>query len=284
MATAKTISGMSNGEDVYAYTQADIEIVLACVGSYGLNEIETNANVQAVANRVAAWTPDAVFTTGDNCFGLDFADDVTPFYGSFVTRGNFWPCPGYDDVGKGIAEPANTETYLDFFTALGRANYYKRRIGPVALYMLASPDLGNGDHLATGLQYAWLARELAGSRAAWNVVVLNQSPYTSASGSAYQAVTTLRWGFGSLGADLVLSGRARLYERLLVATDDNTPYVVNGCGGAVLTSFGTTVAESVVRDATHFGAGKLAATPTRLRWTFHNTDDTILDTLELTKG
>lgn len=244
--------------------------MLAHISDFGTE----NATETLVANLVYSWRPDAIFTSGDNSQGgLNYEDDVGADYGEFVDRKLLWPCPGnHDWEGGTIAD------YMDYFSdVVENRHYYKKVFGPLALFMLDSVAYTPDGYDTDSAQYDWLARELPASNAPWNIVSLHYPPYSS--GATHGSIEDLQWGFGALGADMVFSGHDHIYERLYV----DTYYIVAGMGGSSLYSFGDTVTGSQFRYNSLNGAGKLIATPNKLKWAFYSYDGALVDSLTLDK-
>jgi predicted phosphodiesterase len=271
MSTTKTISGYSPEEEVFSFSNADAEVVLAHVSDIG-NE---TANKQSVADLVYSWRPDAIFTSGDNCDSTvqNYALNVGSYYGEYVARDLIWPVPGNHDW-----DDNTLAAYFSYFSSVvGAAYYYKKTFGPISLFMLDSNANTPDGNTTSGAQYAWLARELAASCSPWNIVSQHHPAYGSS--LQYGSVTAAQWGYGALGADIVFNGHAHLYER----SYNDTYYISAGTGGSALYSFTTPTAYSQFRYNTLHGAGKLIATPNKLRWEWRNVSGALIDSLELEK-
>ena len=271
MSTATLIAGVSSQEDVWAYGTADNEIVLANIGDYGTED----ANEQKVADLVDSWRPNAIFTNGDNSQdGNNYEQDVDDYYGDYVARGVFWPCPGNHDWDDGTLE-----AYLEYFDdAVGGRYYYARTIGPITLFMLDGNSVTPDGNDADSYQADWLATRALKCRSPWKIACIHQPPFTSS--ATHGSTAASQWDFEGAGIDIVFSGHAHLYERLLV---DGQPYIVNGLGGRVPYNFSTALSTSLVRYNTLHGAGKLIVTPTKLVWGFYNYSGALIDSLTLEK-
>lgn len=270
MSSAKSVVGYSSGENVWDFSHADAEVVLANISDFGTED----SNEEAVANLVVAWKPDAIFTNGDNSQAdNDYDDDVDYYYGSFVDRGIFFPCPGNHDWDDGTLA-----AYFDYFSpVIGRKYYYKKQVGPLTLFMLdgnsVTPD-GNTDDSYQG---EWFAEQAEWCNTPWKVACIHQPPYSSS--SVHGSTADSQWDFSEM--DVVFSGHDHLYERLVV---DGVNYVVNGLGGQTKYSFAAEAVDgSVVRYNSAHGAGRLIATPTKLVWEFWNVYGALIDTFTLEK-
>jgi acid phosphatase len=268
MSTAKTLTDYSAEEDVFSFSNADAEVVLAHISDFGSED----DNEEKVRDLVYGWKPDAIFTSGDNSQAdYDYIDDVDYYYGEYVDRELLWPCPGNHDWDDGTLA-----AYFSYFTDVaGNRYYYKKTFGPVTLFMLDS-NANTPDGITTSdAQYEWFAREIQASRSPWNIVACHHPPYSSS--AVHAGNTSLRWGFGALGADMVLSGHNHQYERLY----EDTHYIVAGTGGQFLYNFTTPVSQSVLRYNAFHGAGKLIATPTKLRWEWRTYLGALIDSVEV---
>jgi len=267
MSTATLISGFSAQEDVWAYSTADNEIVLANIGDFGTED----ANEQNVADLVDSWKPDAIFTNGDNSqAGTDYDDNVGDYYGSYVDRGIFWPCPGNHDWDGGTLA-----AYLNYFEdSVDGRYYYAKTIGPVTLFMLDGNSVTPDGNDADSYQADWLATRAPKCRSPWKIACIHQPPYSSS--ATHGSTAASQWDFADAGIDIVFSGHTHLYERLLV---DGQHYIVNGLGGQTIYDFSTALSTSRVRYNSLHGAGKLIVTPTKLRWGFYNYSGALIDSL-----
>ena len=268
MSDTITVRGTSTGEDIFSFTNADNEIVIANIGDFG----SADSNEQLVATLVESWEPDALTTTGDNSYnGPDYDADVDPYYGDMVLRGMVYPCPGNHDWDDDL------DAYFAYFEdTVGDRYYYKKTLGAVSLFMLDGNANTPDGILSSEVQSAWLTDELSNSSSPWNVVMVHQPPYSS--GTVHGSTANLQWGFS--GADLVLSGHEHNYERLLVG---GMQYIINGLGGKSKYAFGTPLSGSQYRYNTLYGAGKMTVTPKRLQWEFYSYDGALVDSLEMEK-
>ena len=273
MSDKRTLLGYSTGEDVFEFSKADLELMLAHISDFGTED----ANEGLVADLVYSWQPNVIFTSGDNSQGgLDYDDDVQAYYGEFVDRNLLWPCPGNHDYNDGVR---SCPEYFEYFNGvLNDRYYYRKTFGPVCLWMLDSVDYTPDGVTTESAQYAWLARELPKSSSTWNIVSCHYPPYSSALERSPGQIG-MRWGFGVLGADLVISGHNHQYERLY----QDTHYIVAGTGGQTIREFDTPIAGSQFRYNDTFGAGRVLVTPTKLRWEWRTHDDALVDSLTLEK-
>jgi tartrate-resistant acid phosphatase type 5 len=275
-------------------------VVFAVIGDYGTGD----AHERAVARRVSAWQPRFVLALGDDYYasaggkGTGKYDNSTgKFYGAWLkdvrgtaadrsvaraTLNGFFPAMGNHDYSEATPSP---ETYLTYFTlpgagfanTSGNERYYDFVEGPVHFFVLNSnqqePD-GTG---RDSKQARWLRSQLAASTSRWNVVYDHYPPYSS--DSVHGSSTQMRWPFAAWGADVVLSGHAHDYERIM---RDGIVYFVNGLGGASRRGFGTPVAGSTVRYKADWGAQRCTATDDALKFEFYTVHGGLIDSYVLT--
>ncbi len=84
----------------------------------------------------------------------------------------------------------------------------------------------------------------------------------------------MQWQFKEWGADVVLAGHDHDYERLLV---NGLPYFVNGAGGASLYSFKPALPETQMRYNKNYGAMRVEATNTTMKFQFFTRDNVLID-------
>lgn len=259
------------------------EVVFWQIGSFGTGD----ANETAVAALINADPlADLVVTSGNNDLVGNYTTSVNDDYGTpWVVRDKMLPCPGSSDWAVG----SNLSAYLAYFASLENQRYYCARFGCLEFFMLDSSSL-EPDGIAAGtlnsslvpaggsLQWRWFVRAITGSKATWKIVVFHDPPYSSSTGLS-GGNPVLRWQFKQLGADVVIAGRARNYERLVI---DGIPYLVNGAGGQSLQVFNTPLASSVVRYSANFGALRLVVRPERLTGEFRSLT-AVQDQFEVTR-
>jgi len=276
--SALTPQGQRRNEGVPVEDQNDDAIEFCIVGDSGDSSM-TDTN--AVAALVKALTPDFLIHTGDS--NLPSGDPVNIWeklqvpYGLYIPT-KFWPAFGGNDVvtDDGAA-------LLALFPDVAAANdselYYSFTIGPVAFFVLNSGETGVTNQIATDAQATWLITAIAASDADWNIVVVHKAPYTSDASKA-GGLADARLTYAAYGADLVVSGWSRTYERIL---SGGVTYLVNGLGGATKGSFTTPVTGSQVRYNSKCGCLKLSASATRLQVVFYDVNRTVIDRIAFTK-
>jgi tartrate-resistant acid phosphatase type 5 len=244
----------------------------AAIGDFG----DTGPNEAAVAALVRSWAPDLVITAGDNNYpvgaaetidvniGQYYSEFIFPYRGTFgpgAATNRFFPALGNHDWDTGGVQP-----YLDYFELPGNERYYDVLWGDVHFFALDSDSREPDGVTADSVQAEWLRARLTASPAAWQVVYMHHSPYSSGPHGSHVG---MRWPFREWGADLVIAGHDHVYERIEV---DGLIYIINGLGGRRIYDFGSTVAGSQIRyDATH-GALLADADARMLRLRFFSVD------------
>ena len=272
-----------------------VPMTFAVIGDYGVDD----ANELAVANLVASWDPAFVITTGDGYLepaggsGTARYDESTgAYYGGWLkditTTGArcpigkaavnaFFPSLGNHDYSDATPAP---DTYLTYFTlpgagfrnSSGNERYYDFVEGAIHFFVLNSnPEEPDGTS-STSAQGRWLRARLAASTSTWNVVYDHHPPYSS--DSEHGSTDYMQWPFHAWGADVVISGHAHEYERIV---HDGMAYLVNGLGGAARRGFATPVAGSVARYSGNWGAQKVTVTDTTLVFEFYDVSGALVD-------
>lgn len=248
-----------------AYAQSD-RVIFAVIGDYGLaGQAEAD-----VANLVKSWNPDFIVTTGDNNYpdgasetidqniGQYYHEYIFPYKGTFGSGGTtkrFFPSLGNHDWGVNSGK-----ALFDYFSIRNQQSYYEFVQGPVHFFVLNSNREEPDGVSPTSPQGKWLKKSLAASISAFNVVVFHHPPYSS---GRHGSNIYMQWPFKEWGADVVLSGHDHTYERLIV---EGMPYFVNGIGGGELYYFNAPLPESQSRFNQDFGAMRVEATNTYMKF------------------
>lgn len=274
---------------------------VAVLGNYGFDSAGT-AYAAAVINN---WQPAHVVTAGDNNQGggagtIDtnvgkyFQSYMKPYSGGYGTgsadTNRFWPCPGNHDWGNVVGVGASLTPYLNYFgpclptNSNGHKRYYSVVLGDAKFYFLdSSPNEPDG--VASGsTQYIWLRNEIIANRtkatrqAKWNIVVFHHAPISSENGYPASDRVFSSWDFSALGADLIISGSAAIYER---GTRNGVPHINVGNCGAPLGTVGSPHPTSIYRYADAYGAVLLDYNSYSLKLRFCNSSGEIKDSVEI---
>lgn len=256
-----------------AHAQSD-KITFAVIGDYGL----AGQPAADVAALVKSWNPNFIVTSGDNNQDdkADHMDDnIGQYYHEFIynykgkygegspTR-RFFPALGNHDWV--ILKP-----YLKFFSLRDDERYYDFVQGSVHFFMVDSDRQEPDGYTSRSEQAIWLRKRLAASTAPFQVVIFHHPAYSSGKHGSY---AYMQWPFKEWGADIVLNGHDHNYERLQV---NGLTYLVNGLGGGGIRNFETKLQESLVRYNLDYGALRVEATNTYMKFQFITRTGVLID-------
>ncbi len=256
-------------------------VVFAAIGDYGSGD-QHEADVAA---QVLSWKPDFIITLGDNNYPSGAADTIDsavgqffhsyiyPYKGSFgpgAEVNRFFPCLGNHDLLTNNGQP-----YYDYFTLPGNQRYYDFTWGPVHLFALDDLDSEPDGVGVSSTQAEWLKSRLANSDSAWNIVYMHYPAYSS---GLHGSTDWARWPYKEWGADAVLAGHDHTYERLEV---NGLTYFVNGLGGGAIYDFTNILPVSEVRYNADYGAMRIEATDSSIRFEFISRGGELVDSFEL---
>jgi hypothetical protein len=278
-----------------ASPMASAPVTFAVIGDYGTGD----AHEAAVAKLVASWNPAFVIAAGDDYYAqaggtgtAKYDQSTGAYYGAWLkdirTTGHvlpvgkaavnaFFPALGNHDYSDATPSP---DTYLTYFTlpgagfpnTSGNERYYDYVEGPIHFFVLNSNPQEPDGTSATSAQARWLKAQLTASTSPWNIVCDHHPPYSS--DTSHGSTLSMRWPFAAWGADVVISGHAHVYERVVRG---GVVYFVNGLGGAKRYLFGKPVSGSKLRYRADWGAQKVTATDTTLDFRFLNVRGTVID-------
>ncbi len=202
----------------------------------------------------------------DNGTLVELQTKYDPTWGSFkaITR----PTPGNHEYNS-----PNAQGYDDyFFSGVSSGNeYYAFDCGAWRLYSL-NCEIACGEGSA---ELAWLRNDLAANPGRHYMGYLHQPRFTSGSGHGpNDDVADVYAAIQSAGGDVLVSAHNHQYERFGkqnangVADPLGLRQFVVGSGGAGLTGFGSTQANSQFRDAEHYGVLKLVLSDLSYSWQF----------------
>lgn len=247
---------------------------------------EPGATQTAVANLMKGWNPELYLFGGDNAYDSGTIAEVAEAW-------DIWEDEIADELvyaalGNHDLETDRGEPHKNFFTYFpGNRRYFSVRDGNIEFFILNTGIKSDGTMIepdgntSTGNQAQWLVEAIRQSDAHWKIVIFHHPPYTSSSNYT-PGKTELRWDWRNLGIDLVLSGHAHNYERLVV---DGMTYVVAGIGGAGLVGFSSTVQTgSKVRNSSYNGAIKIIDRNDVLDVEAWSTSSVLMDSFTLFKA
>jgi 3',5'-cyclic AMP phosphodiesterase CpdA len=234
------------------------------VGAGGIASCDT-AGDEKTAALLEGLPGAAMFTAGDNAYergtAAQFADCYGKTWGRFKARTH--PAPGNHDYATAGGGP-----YYDYFGAAAGTKgqgWYSYNLGAWHIVVLNSNCGGNTRCAAGSAQEQWLKADLAASTARCTAAVIHHPRFSSDNIEGSQPQVAPLWhDLYAAGADLVISGHARVYERFAPQTpagtadpDSGLTLINVGTGGRGHAGFKAPVANSLVRDATSWGVLKL---------------------------
>jgi len=268
-----------------------------------------------VGKLVRGWGPELVVHAGDLAYsaGGTAADDDK--YETQVAKHYYWAIGGYrgqygtgPDINGFFPALGNHDytdgplsRFLTFFNLPNNERWYTIKRGPVQFFFIdsygygpsapgpggnniggtgAAAGVGSADLSSTGPQGQWLQAQLAASDCPWRIVVFHHSPQTSESGY-YPGYEVMNWPFAQWGADLLITGHAHVYERILRA--DGIPQLTIGLGGQSVRNFvATPLPQSQFRYNGDYGALLVDVSSTSLTTKFYSRAGTLIDTMTRT--
>jgi hypothetical protein len=237
------------------------------VGAGGIASCDT-AGDEATAALIAKLPDATVFTAGDNAYekgtATQFAKCYDKTWGKFKNRTH--PAPGNHDYATSSATP-----YYNYFGAAAGTKgdgWYSYDLGAWHIVVLNSNCKHNSRCAAGSEQEKWLKADLAASTARCTAAVIHHPRFSSDNieGEGDGPHVAPLWkDLYDAGADLVVSGHSRVYERFAPQTpagvadpDFGLPLINVGTGGRGHAGFiKTPKANSVMRDDTSWGVLKL---------------------------
>ncbi|HYH51994.1 MAG TPA: metallophosphoesterase [Acidimicrobiia bacterium] len=245
------------------------------VGAGGIASCNTPGD-EATAALIGRIPGARVFTAGDNAYergtAAQFAQCYGKSWGKF--KGRTRPAPGNHDYGTAGAGP-----YYDYFGAAAGTKgqgWYSYDVGAWHIVVLNSNCQGNSRCAKGSPQERWLRADLAASRARCTAAVIHHPRFSSDNIEGNRPFVAPLWdALYAAGADLVISGHARVYERFRPQTPAGVadpryglPLINVGTGGRGHAGFKGPVTNSVVRDRTSWGVLKLTLHPDRYDFAF----------------
>lgn len=199
-------------------------------------------------------TPDIILGAGNHAWDAGDEADVQQIVNLFGKNSSkVFLSAGSKDL--------DTNAGKAFFGIRATPRMYVKNLGNTDFFMLNSginsagalvESLGN---TSDSQQAKWLQEQLSKSQARFKIVVFNHPPYAEDSVD-YPGFAALRWPFKFWGADMVVCGHSKVYQRFAI---DNIPYVVlPGCmEDSALGSLKTTIVPSAIIRRVFAGYARL---------------------------
>jgi hypothetical protein len=224
----------------------------------------------------------AVLPLGDEQYDNATLSEFNGSYGPSWGRVNALshPVPGNHEYYT-----SGASGYYDYFDGVGRSTgpagdrtkgYYSYNVGTWHLIALNSNCAAIGGCGAGSPEERWLLSDLSANASAVCTLAYWHHPlFHSGTETGGDAMKQLFTDLYNANADVVLNGHEHQYERFApqkptAASQPNggiREFIV-GTGGKSLESFGTTAANSEVRNSTTYGVLRLILHPTSYDWQF----------------
>jgi acid phosphatase type 7 len=212
--------------------------------------------------------PTRVLTLGDHAYpdgsSSDYANYYDPNWGRHKSKTS--PSPGNHDY-----HTSGGAGYFGYFGSQAPSAYYSFNLGSWHLISLN----GEISVSAGSAQETWLKNDLAANTGKCILAYWHEPRFSSGGEHGSDSSFDPFWrDLYAAGADVVLNGHDHNYERFApqnpsgAADPKGIREFVVGTGGASHYNFGTTVANSEVRDNTSFGVLKLTLHPGGYDWQF----------------
>ena len=239
----------------------------------------TLANALATAALLDANPTATVFADGDLAYNNGNDTDFTKSYDPTWGRARNRTIPV---IGNHEYSSLNGAGYFNYFgTAAGdpTKGYYSLDLGAWHVVVVNSNCSNVGGCGVGSPQEVWLKNDLTSHTQTCTLALWHHPLYTSvSSGQGVTPDTEMQPIFQdlyTLGVDLVVNGHAHNYERFAPQDANGNPdaahgvvEIVAGMGGESHMTFGTAVANSLVRNATAYGVLKLTLHASSYDWQF----------------
>ncbi len=212
-----------------------------------------------------------VYTLGDNAYPDGSTTDYTNCYDPSWGRHKARTRPSAGNHEYNTAGAAGYFTYFGAAAGDPSKGYYSYDLGDWHIVVVNS---SNGEPIAGSAQEQWLRADLAANPKTCTLAYWHHPLFSSGP----KADTLMRAAWQALydyNADLVVNGHEHFYERFAPQTPGGTANATNGIrefivgtGGNGFDLFGTTAANSEVRNNTTYGVLKLTLWATSYDWEF----------------
>lgn len=239
-----------------------------------VSSLHPSLATRATAELVMGIDPAVAITLGDGQYPAGtkkaYQDGYDTTWGAFLPKTH--PTPGDHDY-EGSATASG---YFSYFGSRSPGRYYSYDVGAWHVISLDSNCVHIEGCDVRSPEYEWLAKDLAEHRAICTLAYWHHPRWSSGIEHGNSSGTSPLWTLlYDAGADVVLSGHERNYERFapqdyrgeVDATNGMVEFVV-GTGGSGLDPFGPPDPNSLVRDASTFGVLQLTLHPSSYDFAF----------------
>lgn len=198
---------------------AQVPVSFAVLGDSG----DATVDQETLAEQINSYPFDLMLHVGDIAYGAgtfsEFDEKYFDIYRELLSYVPVFPVAGNHEYRSPDAAP-----FRALFDLPNNERWYSFDWGPVHFIGLDTEQLGDE-------QEAWLQKDLANSKADWDIVYLHKGPYSSGiHGSNGEVQDRFQPLFEKYGVRLVFSGHDHHYERTKEINGVN--YIVSGGGGA----------------------------------------------------
>jgi acid phosphatase type 7 len=265
----KTVSASINGLPL-----SQTPTVTVGVNFVGAGSIATcsRLNDEATANLMDS-IPGTVFTAGDNANSTATLTDFTNCYGPSWGRDKARTFPAVGDKEYQVAGAAGYWQYFGPVVGDSGNYYYSYNLGTWHIIVLNSMI----DMSAGSPQEQWLQADLAANGTTQCTLAVWHHQLFSSSGTSYRSAVVPLWNdLYAGGADIVVNGHARVYERFAPQTPAGALDLARGIrqftvgtGGYLTDTIGTVRLNSEARSGGVYGVLKLTLFPGSYTWAFY---------------
>ena len=264
----KTVSATVDGLSLAQTPTVSVGVALTGAGTIATC---SRLNDEATANLLDT-IPGNVFTTGDNANSVGNLADFTNCYAPSWGRHKARTFPAVGDKEYQVTGAAGYWQYFGAVTGDSGNYYYSYDLGTWHIVVLNS----NIDVSAGSPQEQWLRADLAASTKQCTLAYWHYQLFSS-SGTGYRTAVVPLWNaLYAAGAEIVVNGHARVYERFAPQTPTGgldqargiRQFTV-GTGGYLTDTIGTVRANSEARNGGVFGVLKLTLLPGSYTWQFY---------------
>jgi hypothetical protein len=264
----KTVSATVDGLSLAQTPTVSVGVALTGAGTIATC---SRLNDEATANLLDT-IPGSVFTAGDNANSVANLADFTNCYAPSWGRHKARTYPSVGDKDYQVTGAAGYWQYFGAVTGDSGKYYYSYDLGTWHIVALNS----NIDMSAGSPQEQWLRADLAASTKQCTLAYWHYQLFAS-SGTGYRTAVVPLWNaLYAAGAEIVVNGHARVYERFAPQTPTGgldqargiRQFTV-GTGGYLTDTIGTVRANSEARNGGVFGVLKLTLLPGSYTWQFY---------------
>src|SRR6185503_13112408 len=258
---------LSSSDSIPAPVNAVAPVTLVGAGNIARCDRTTDDATGRLLDNISG----TVFTTGDNVYNSGSSSDFSNCYGPSWGRHRGRTRPAAGDLDYQTSGAAGYYGYFGPTAGTATQGFYSYDLGDWHIVVLNSAiDMSVGS-----VQEQWLRADLAARSTRCTLAYWHHPRFSSYSTYLRAEVKPLWDALYEFGAELVLNGHYRLYERFAPQTpagalDPATGIrqITVGTGGISTNSFGTTQPNSEVRRSGVYGVLKLTLGTDTYQWQF----------------